>query len=218
MYTISFRGHLYALSSLNYNAEATFRGGVVFLDASHAEVSRDTSMVVEHLSSDFGSSGGAHTYDCQTEPFWIPSEAQYVKIYAHVNAWHTALNPQRFAQAGAMLDCFYLRRYPQLTSVDPKPWDKERESSLNVQCLPNPFRSGVEISFDVREAGPVEVWIYDLAGRLVHRYGPEHALPGRKTVLWDGRNYSAKSVPSGVYACRVVVNHRDDYVKLVLAR
>ena len=59
----------------------------------------------------------------------------------------------------------------------------------------------------VLEERPVEVAIYDLAGRLVGRAESEAARPrvGYNTFTWDGRDPAGAVVPPGIYLCRIKV-------------
>ena len=59
----------------------------------------------------------------------------------------------------------------------------------------------------VLEERPVEVAIYDLAGRLVGRAESESASPrvGYNTFTWDGRDPAGVVVPPGIYLCRIKV-------------
>jgi len=217
-YTVSFKSQIYASSSLGYDAGAWFRVGVVFLDENQVEISRDTTMVAEHLGSDYGQGGGQHFNDHETDPFCIPGSAQYVRIYVHVNAFTSAVNPNRYAQAGAMLDVFSLRRSEQTVDVEPRGWPGQDGRPLRVTCAPNPFRSAVDISFEMLDTVPVEVWICDVNGRLLQRYGPKPFEPGWHHVQWDGRDYRGKHMPSGVYAYRVLAGGAVATGKLVLTR
>jgi hypothetical protein len=67
------------------------------------------------------------------------------------------------------------------------------------QNYPNPFNPVTRIDFRLDRAGPVQLAVYDLAGRLVttlHR----GALPaGPHHVTWDGRSAAGEPVASGLY-------------------
>jgi hypothetical protein len=85
--------------------------------------------------------------------------------------------------------------------------------------VPNPFRSGTMIAYDVpAEGGEVELAIYDVAGRCVRTLvgGPQTA--GRKSISWDGRDDGGRAVGSGVYYCRLKAPGFEERIKITLLR
>lgn len=69
---------------------------------------------------------------------------------------------------------------------------------------PNPFRGGSEMGFDVPQAGPVDLRIYDLAGREVRSLISGRWFPaGSHTETWDGRQQNGQMISSGVYFARL---------------
>ncbi len=75
---------------------------------------------------------------------------------------------------------------------------------------PNPFNPSVEITFEVAVAGPVELAIYDLAGRRVATLLDGVRSSGLQRVRWDG--YGASS---GVYFCRLRAGGNMATIKLL---
>jgi hypothetical protein len=68
---------------------------------------------------------------------------------------------------------------------------------------PNPFNPATEIRFLLRQTGPVDLAIYDLAGRLVRTLARGDRLPaGDHAVAWNGRSDAGAELPSGVYLVR----------------
>lgn len=68
---------------------------------------------------------------------------------------------------------------------------------------PNPFRTGVEISYSLASEAEVDLSIYDSAGRLVTGIVSGLSEPGIFTVRWDGTDELGSSVPAGVYFTRL---------------
>ncbi len=62
------------------------------------------------------------------------------------------------------------------------------------QNYPNPFNPETHIRFDVGEAGPVMLRVYDLTGRLIRTLAEGEYRPGSYEVVFDGIGLS-----SGVY-------------------
>ena len=70
--------------------------------------------------------------------------------------------------------------------------------------FPNPFNPSTTVHFDLPGEGRVALKIYDARGRLVRRLLDDTFLrTGPNSVHWDGRTNSGRSVPSGVYFCRI---------------
>lgn len=76
--------------------------------------------------------------------------------------------------------------------------------SLALRSGPNPFRGGSEMGFDVPRSGPVDLRIYDLAGREVRSLVKgQWFAAGTYTQAWDGRQRNGQAVPPGVYFARL---------------
>jgi len=73
-----------------------------------------------------------------------------------------------------------------------------------LEAGPNPFLPGspVTVSFDLAEAGPVRVAIFDAAGRQVALLADRELAAGRHQVQWNGESDRGESLPSGIYYAR----------------
>lgn len=84
---------------------------------------------------------------------------------------------------------------------------------------PNPFNPATEIRFALREAGPVDLAIYDLNGRLVRTLASSARLPaGDHTVAWNGRSDAGVELPSGVYLVRFEAGGVESAHKITLMK
>jgi hypothetical protein len=70
--------------------------------------------------------------------------------------------------------------------------------------VPNPFNPRTTLSFELTRGGPVEVRIFDTAGRLVAVPMKRFAEAGLHRVAWEARRENGTALPSGVYAVQVV--------------
>ncbi len=70
--------------------------------------------------------------------------------------------------------------------------------------VPNPFNPSTEIRFTARDAGPGQLRVHDLAGRLVLARGLD-VRAGANAVRWAGRDAAGRSVPAGLYFYTVAV-------------
>ncbi|MBK9472451.1 MAG: T9SS type A sorting domain-containing protein [bacterium] len=83
---------------------------------------------------------------------------------------------------------------------------------------PNPFNPGTTITFELAVAGPVELSIHDLQGRLVQTIATGTLAAGHHQAAWNGRDRSGQGVASGTYLCRLVAAGGAQSLKLVLAK
>lgn len=85
-------------------------------------------------------------------------------------------------------------------------------------CKPNPFNPSTMTRFDLPEAGPVHLGIYDVRGRLV-RTLVEGSLPaGSHQATWDGRESAGRAVSSGIYFARLEAAGKVETVRMGLVR
>ncbi len=75
--------------------------------------------------------------------------------------------------------------------------------ALLNRAVPNPFRGNMSYAFEVvGESQPVDVGVYNVAGRLVKSLVRETMPAGRHTATWNGQDDNGARVPSGVYFVR----------------
>ena len=111
--------------------------------------------------------------------------------------------------------------YPDLIVNDPatqtvQVWGTETTSTATegdieaallrlFQSYPNPFRESTTITYEVEQAGPVTVTVYDALGRTVKRLVDGHQAVGSHAVVWDGRDAGDRAVAAGTYFYRLRV-------------
>ena len=74
---------------------------------------------------------------------------------------------------------------------------------LLEQNVPNPFGPTTRIRYATTHRGPVELRVFDAAGRLVVTLVDKMHGPGYHVVGWDGTDDDGRPVPAGVYFCRL---------------
>jgi hypothetical protein len=67
------------------------------------------------------------------------------------------------------------------------------------QNFPNPFGRSTRIDFVLAKTAPVELSIYDVAGRRVRTLVEGRFTPGPHGISWDGRTAEGKAAAAGVY-------------------
>ena len=74
-----------------------------------------------------------------------------------------------------------------------------------LAARPNPSTGLVRLAFNLPQAGPVTVRIYDARGRLVRTLMKGVAYPaGQQVATWDGRTVDGRPVPTGIYLYEVL--------------
>ncbi len=68
---------------------------------------------------------------------------------------------------------------------------------------PNPFNPSTRVAFDLDVAGPVDLSIYDLQGRLVRRLHRGPLPVGSHERTWNGRDDAGRRVAGGPYLVRL---------------
>jgi hypothetical protein len=86
-------------------------------------------------------------------------------------------------------------------------------------CTPNPFNPVTSIDYDVPEgAGPVNIAVFDVAGRMVTTLYSGHHEPGVHRITWNGRDSRGRSVASGIYFVRLEAMDFQASRKMVLLK
>jgi hypothetical protein len=84
---------------------------------------------------------------------------------------------------------------------------------------PNPFNPRTMVAFQLGQPSPVDIVVYDAAGRVVRMILRASELtPGDHEVAWDGTDAAGKSVASGVYFCRLQAGEQTDVRRMVLLK
>ena len=85
-------------------------------------------------------------------------------------------------------------------SVDAPAVEKPLPTVIALHAnVPNPFRNGTEIRFDLPRAGRVQLRIYDVSGRLVRTLVDREEPAGYRSVVWDGKDETGQRASAGVY-------------------
>ena len=88
-----------------------------------------------------------------------------------------------------------------------------------AQNFPNPFNPETTIRFDLAEAAPVTLTVYDAAGQTVRTLvDGEHLSAGNYSRIWDGLNQNGEAVGSGVYFYEMDAGNFSSIKKMTLVR
>jgi hypothetical protein len=83
---------------------------------------------------------------------------------------------------------------------------------------PNPTRGGVTLTFALPERGPVNLRVYDAAGRLVRTLVQGEMDAGEHVAQWSGTDDRGHRVAAGIYFTRLSTRNRGTVRKLVMLR
>lgn len=84
--------------------------------------------------------------------------------------------------------------------------------------IPNPTRGVTRIDYELPRSGTASLAIFDLSGRKIRTLVSGAVRAGAGSVRWDGRNESGKSMASGTYYVKLVMDGQASSRKLVLVR
>jgi hypothetical protein len=87
-----------------------------------------------------------------------------------------------------------------------------------LQNYPNPFAASTRIQYSIPQDVQVRISIYDLLGKEVAVLEDSQKIQGFYDALWDGRDKSGRSVPSGIYLYKLKSAHLELTRKLLLVR
>jgi len=68
---------------------------------------------------------------------------------------------------------------------------------------PNPFNPSTVILYDLKEAGEVQLAVFNVRGQKVQTLRNERQQAGRHKVTWHGRDATGQVLPSGIYFVRM---------------
>ena len=87
-----------------------------------------------------------------------------------------------------------------------------------LQNYPNPFNPTTTIAFVQQEAGPVNLSVYDISGKLVRTLVNGILAPGTKTLQWDATDSYGNLVAPGVYFYTLRTNNFSETKKMMLIK
>ncbi|MFN8547521.1 MAG: FlgD immunoglobulin-like domain containing protein [Candidatus Eisenbacteria bacterium] len=98
--------------------------------------------------------------------------------------------------------------------ADPSPSVSDREELRWLGARPNPFPRSTELRFALGSAGPVEITIYNPAGRRVRGLLHEAMEAGEHVITWDGNDDQGRATGAAVYLVRVQAGDATTTAKL----
>ncbi|HPR17185.1 MAG TPA: FlgD immunoglobulin-like domain containing protein [Candidatus Cloacimonadota bacterium] len=87
-----------------------------------------------------------------------------------------------------------------------------------VNTYPNPFVDTASLSFSLSQSCSVSLSIFNVRGQKLKSLVDESRSRGSYTVLWDGRDESGQTLPSGIYFYRFSTDYMMETGRLVLVK
>lgn len=103
---------------------------------------------------------------------------------------------------------------PVVSPVPEAPQNLSRIAGI----APNPSNPRTQIKFQVGQAGPCQLGIYDVAGHLVRSRHWTHLPTGPHTFAWEGKMDSGEAAASGLYMVRLKAPDGMSHSRLTLVR
>ena len=92
------------------------------------------------------------------------------------------------------------------------------QPNFNLGNYPNPFNPSTKISFDLPEAGNVELKVYNARGQKVKTLINKELPAGKNYIFWDGKDNNGKKVASGTYLYKIKSGRYTATKKMVLMK
>jgi len=86
----------------------------------------------------------------------------------------------------------------------------------NIQ--PNPFRDETRITFTLEEPSRVNLYVYDLQGRLISTLAERNYVAGNHEITWYGNTASGVKIPAGVYFISMQTKSGIETKKAIITR
>jgi hypothetical protein len=86
------------------------------------------------------------------------------------------------------------------------------------QNFPNPFNPSTTLLYSLKNAGHVQLNIYNVLGQNVRTLVDEYQAAKDYSVIWDGHDDAGNEVASGVYFYRIKSGEFTDIKKMVLMK
>jgi hypothetical protein len=84
--------------------------------------------------------------------------------------------------------------------------------------FPNPFNPTTTISFNMAKAEPLSLAIFNLKGQKVTQLVQDSKAAGKHSIVWNGTDFSGKSVASGIYYIKLETPTKRETRKLTLIK
>ena len=85
-------------------------------------------------------------------------------------------------------------------------------------AYPNPFNPVTTITYSLVEESYINLFVYDMTGRMMKHIVSGQVEPGIHHIQWDGTNINGRKVSSGIYLCKINDGNSVNFIKLILMK
>lgn len=85
----------------------------------------------------------------------------------------------------------------------------------NLLASPNPFINSSLLSYELKEPGKVELFVYNIKGQLVATLEDGYRGIGTHSASWDGRDQQDRRQPAGIYLVKLQLEQTCPIIKKV---
>jgi len=97
--------------------------------------------------------------------------------------------------------------------------DKWVSNYLRLQVNPNPFKHRTDIKYQIPFDCNAEIIIYDVTGRLVKFFDLKSDISNLQSkIIWSGKDENDRTLPNGIYFCRLKTRVGSIMEKIVFLR
>lgn len=83
---------------------------------------------------------------------------------------------------------------------------------------PNPFNIKTTIPYYIKEAGKVEITVYNIKGQFIRSIYSGYSPAGRHKLSWDGKDTDGADLPTGIYITSIRYKDQDYQRKLLILK
>jgi hypothetical protein len=94
--------------------------------------------------------------------------------------------------------------------------DGRNDARIDFASIPNPATTGGTLRFQLPQAGPVDVCIFDVAGRAVAHLAHGRMAAGPHSLPWARRDDAGHRVAAGIYLAHLKAGDVEKTVSIVL--
>ncbi len=118
----------------------------------------------------------------------------------------------------SLMDNIMTIAFEQTPAGDPTGVEDGRKNNLS-HAYPNPFNPVTRIAYSVKEAGPVTIEVYNVAGKVVRTLlDTEFDTASKGFVVWNGANDGGERCASGVYFYRIAAPGFTESRKMIMLK
>ena len=93
--------------------------------------------------------------------------------------------------------------------------NRKQELPFRAFAYPNPFGSKINISLSCKKNIPLQVCIFDIAGRKLKTFFDRKPASNMLLLRWNGNDEQGKQLPGGIYYLRIIQGKKTSVQKIV---